>query len=164
MFCSACGAQIQPQLTVCPNCRRPVPTVALTPAIVKLPGRLDRHLRTLGTLWVIAGALFVIPGFVLMMLSGVVRVAIPAAEAVGRTVAPLVLSMIGGTLFIVAAGGILVGWGLLKHRPWARVAAIVLGIVSLLHPPFGTALGIYTLWVLLSDQSGVEYDRLAGAA
>jgi hypothetical protein len=159
MFCSACGAPIQPQFTVCPNCQRAVPAVVA----VTLPGRLDRHLRILGTLWVIAGALFLIPGFVLMMLSGVVRVAIPAAETVGRTVAPLVLSMIGGSLFIVAAGGMLVGWGLLKHQPWARVAAIVLGIVSLLHPPFGMALGIYTLWVLLSDQSGAEYDRLASA-
>ena len=104
-----------------------------------------------------------IPGFVLMTLSGVARLAIPAAETVGRYVAPLVLSIIGASLFVVAAGGILVGWGLLKHQPWARVAAIVLGIVSLLHPPFGTALGIYTLWVLLSDQGGAEYERLAHA-
>jgi hypothetical protein len=44
------------------------------------------------------------------------------------------------------------------------MAAIVVGIVALLHPPFGTALGIYTLWVLLTDQGGVEYDRLAHAA
>jgi hypothetical protein len=129
-----------------------------------LPGRLDRHLRILGILWVVAGAIFLIPGAVLMTLSGVVHLAIPAAESVGRFVAPLVLSIIGGSLFLVAAGGILVGWGLLKHQPWARVAAIVLGIVSLLHPPFGTALGIYTLWVLLSDQGGAEYDRLAHAA
>lgn len=160
MFCSACGAPLQPHLTVCPNCQRPIPTVSPVP----LPGRLDRHLNILGTLWVIAGALFVIPGMVLMMISGVVRVAVPATETVGRFVAPFVLSVIGGSLFLVAAGGIFVGWGLLKHQPWARVAAIVLGIVSLLHPPFGTALGIYTLWVLLSDQGGVEYDRLAHVA
>jgi len=159
MFCSTCGAQIQPQFTVCPNCRQPIPaTVAIA-----LPGRLDRHLRTLGILWVVAGALFVIPGLLLMTLSGVVRMAVPAAETIGRFVAPLVLSIVGGSLFVVAAGGILVGWGLLKHLHWARVAAIVLGIVSLLHPPFGTALGIYTLWVLLSDQGGAEYDRLAHA-
>lgn len=157
MFCSACGAQIQPEFTVCPNCRHRIPaSVAIT-----LPGRLDRHLRILGILWVVAGALFVIPGFVLMTISSIVRVAIPATETVGRVVAPLVLSIIGGSLFLVAAGGILVGWGLLKHQSWARIAAIVLGIVSLLHPPFGTALGIYTLWVLLSDQGGAEYDRLA---
>jgi len=160
MFCSSCGAQIQPEFTVCPNCRRPIPTgVAIT-----LPGRLDRHLRTLGILWVVAGALFVIPGLVLMTISSIVRTAIPATESVARVAAPLVLSIIGGSLFLVAVGGILVGWGLLKHQSWARIAAIVLGIVSLLHPPFGTALGIYTLWVLLSDQGGVEYDRLARAS
>jgi len=165
MFCSACGAPIQPEFSICPNCHRAVPTVVAVPAVtVALPGRLDRHLRILGTLWVIAGALFLIPGFVLMMLSGVVHVAIPVAEAIPRTVAPLVLSMIGGSLFIVATGGMLVGWGLLKHLPWARVAAIVLGIVSLLHPPFGMALGIYTLWVLLSDQADKKYDQLASAA
>jgi len=165
MFCSACGAPIQPEFSICPNCHRAVPSVVAVPAAtVTLPGRLDRHLRVLGTLWVIAGALFLIPGFVLMMLSGVVHVAIPVAEAIPRTVAPLVLSMIGGSLFIVATGGMLVGWGLLKHLPWARVAAIVLGIVSLLHPPYGMALGIYTLWVLLSDQADKKYDQLASAA
>ncbi len=160
MFCSACGAQIQPPASICPNCQRPIPLV-MAPA---LPGRLDRHLRTVGILWIIAGALFVIPGFVLMTLSGVVRLSIPATETVGRFIAPLVLSIIGGSLFLVAAAGILVGWGLLKLQPWARMAAIILAIVSLLHPPFGTALGIYTLWVLLSDQGGMEYERLAHAA
>jgi hypothetical protein len=99
-----------------------------------------------------------------MTISSIVRTAIPATESVARVAAPLVLSIIGGSLFLVAVGGILVGWGLLKHQSWARIAAIVLGIVSLLHPPFGTALGIYTLWVLLSDQGGVEYDRLARAS
>ena len=160
MFCSACGAEIQPQFRVCPSCGRSiVSAVAPTP-----PSRLEHHLRTLGILWIVAGAIFIIPGFVLMIVSSVVRLSIPATEEVGRFVAPLVLSIIGGSLFLVAAGGILVGWGLLKHQPWARMVAIVLGIISLLHPPFGTALGIYTLWVLLSDQGGAEYDRLARAA
>jgi hypothetical protein len=99
-----------------------------------------------------------------VIVSNFVRVAIPATETLGRFVVPLVLSAIGGSLFIVAACGILLGWGLLRLQPWARMAAIVVGIVALLHPPFGTALGIYTLWVLLTDQGGVEYDRLAHAA
>ena len=156
MFCSACGTPVRPQFAVCPNCGRPVPaTVAITP-----PGRLDRHLHILGILWCVAGAIFVIPGFVLMTLTGILRSAIPATEAAARFVAPLVLSIVGTSLFVVALAGILVGWGLLKHESWARTAAIVLGCVSLLHPPFGTALGIYTLWVLLSDHGGAEYNRL----
>lgn len=161
MFCSSCGAQIQPDFKVCPNCGR-----AITPS-VSVPtmpsSRLEHHLRILGTLWVIAGALFLIPGLILMTLGSFVRLSIPAAENIGRLIAPLVLTVIGASLFVVAAGGIIVGWGLLKHQPWARIVAIVLGIISLLHPPFGTALGIYTLWVLLSDQAGAEYERLVHA-
>ena len=159
MFCNACGSQIQPQFNVCPNCGRPIVALAAT-----WPSRLERHLRTLGILWIVAGALFAIPGLVLMTIGSVVRLGIPASENLARFIGPLVLSFLGGSLFVVAVGGILVGWGLLKHESWARGVAIVLGILSLFHPPFGTALGIYTLWVLLSDHSGAQYDRLTRAA
>jgi len=157
MFCSACGAEIQPQFTACPKCQRP-----LTPAAAAIPpSRLDRHIGILSTLWLITGALFAIPGFILMTMSKIARIAVPATEEVGRFVAPLALSIIGFTLLVIAAGGILVGLGLRSRLPWGRTAAIVLGILSLFHPPLGTALGIYTLWVLLGDQSGAEYQRLA---
>ena len=69
--------------------------------------------------------------------------------------------MLGGTLLILGAGGVLVGWGLMKHQPWARIAGIVLGVLALFHPPFGTALGIYTLWVLLPESSQREYANMA---
>jgi hypothetical protein len=39
---------------------------------------------------------------------------------------------------------------------------IVLAFLALIRIPFGTALGIYTLWVLLPESSGQEYDALAG--
>jgi hypothetical protein len=160
MFCNACGAEIQPQFKVCPYCGRPIASATG----VTLPSRLAKHLRILSILWLIAGALHVIPGVVLLALSGVARVAIPASEDLGRAVAPLVLSIIGGGLLVVAACCILVGWGLLKPKPWGRTLAIVFGFLLLLHPPFGTALGIYTLWVLVAEQSDAEYHRLARAS
>jgi len=157
VFCNACGSQVQPQFNVCPNCGRPIA------AAVALPSRLGRHFRTLGILWTIAGALCLIPAFTFTIVSRIARVALPATEEVGRTVGPVVLSIIGGLFFILATGGLLVGWGLLQRKPWGRFLAIVLGILSLIHPPFGTALGIYTLWVLLPDLGRTEYHRLAGA-
>lgn len=160
MFCSGCGTQLQPHFQACPTCGRAVPASVA----ISLPGRVEQHVRVLGILWIVAGALFLIPGLLLFVLSTVVRISIPPAETVGRVIGPLVLSVIGAALFLTAAAGIVVGWGLLRHLPWARIAAIVLGVFSLLHPPFGTALGIYTLWVLLSDQGGVEYERLVRAA
>jgi hypothetical protein len=51
----------------------------------------------------------------------------------------------------------------MNHERWARTTAIVIGILALFHPPFGTALGIYTLWVLLPGESAAEYDRMSQA-
>lgn len=168
MFCNACGAKLEPQFKVCPNCGRPVdgPGGAVTGSATAVasfsqPSRLERHLRTLGILWIVVGILFMIPAIAMTILSGVVHIAIPATAEVGRYVGPLVMSIIGGSLFILAAGGVLVGWGLMNRQSWARIVAVILGILALFHPPFGTALGIYTLWVLLSDQAGEEYNRLA---
>ena len=60
-----------------------------------------------------------------------------------------------GVLHLVLA------WGLFEREPWARFLGLALGFLALLRFPLGTALGIYTLWVLLPENSGSEYDRLA---
>jgi hypothetical protein len=74
------------------------------------------------------------------------------------------LSVVGWLILAKAAVGIVAGWGLLQHEEWARVFALVLGFFALLSVPIGTALGIYTLWVLLPSNSEQEYRALAQAA
>jgi hypothetical protein len=61
----------------------------------------------------------------------------------------------------MAALALFTGYGLLQRRPWGRTIAIVAAILALLKFPFGTALGIYTLWVLAPSTSGMEYDAIA---
>ena len=126
--------------------------------------RLTRHLRTVGILWIVVGALWLIPSVILLALGGIAHMAIPGTDAVAHYLGPFVLLLIGWILLIVGAGGVCVGWGLMQHQPWARIAAIVLGVLAIFHPPLGTALGIYTLWVLLADEGGLEYQRMARAA
>ena len=60
--------------------------------------------------------------------------------------------------------GIFAGWGLLTRQSWARAFALVFGGINLMELPFGTALGIYTLWVLLPTESQKEYHSTADAA
>jgi hypothetical protein len=162
MFCNHCGAELQLDYKLCPKCGNPIGPARLV--ATSDPGRLERHLRTLGTLWIVAGALFLIPAIVLLAIGSFVHIAIPGTQEMARALGPLVLYVIGGSLLGVAAGGICVGWGLMQRQPWARIAALILGILALFHLPFGTALGIYTLWVLLSDNAGTEYERMARAA
>jgi len=163
MFCNQCRTELQPDYNVCPKCGTPVgrPT---QPFAVSSQGRLERHLRTLGILWIVVGALFLIPSFALLMMASVAHVVIPGTEEVARVLGPPLLSIIAAMLFLLAAGQICVGWGLMQRQRWARTAAVILGILSLFHPPVGTALGIYTLWVLLANNAGTEYEQLARAS
>ena len=52
---------------------------------------------------------------------------------------------------------LLTGYALLTRQPWGRVLAIIFGVIALIHFPLGTALGIYTLWVLAPRTSGDQY-------
>jgi hypothetical protein len=122
--------------------------------------RLQGHLHTLAILWIVIGALFMIPAAVLLLFGGSVHFVLHNEEPMAELF-PVLLYLAGGTLALLGTGGIGVGLGLKQRRPWARTVAIVLAILALFHPPFGTALGIYTLWVLLGDDGGQQYRYLS---
>jgi len=162
MFCNRCGTQLQPEFNLCPKCGNPA-TRSAPPSPPAFRSRLDRHLRPVGILWIIVGALWIIPSGVLMVLSRAPRL-MAGDEMFGHFFMPPLFFSLGGVFLLIAVGGILVGWGLMHHERWARITAIVLAILALFHPPFFTALGIYTLWVLLPADSAAEYERLAQQA
>ena len=64
-----------------------------------------------------------------------------------------VSSAIALFMICVSIPGIIGGIGLLSYRPWARILMLIIGVLDLLQVPFGTILGIYTLWVLLKDET-----------
>jgi len=160
MFCVRCGSPMQPDSQACAHCGRrigdPVSAVAQS--------RLERHLHTLAVLWMAIGGLFLIPSVILMLLGSTFHIVIHDREPFGAAFGTLVLYVIGGSLLILGTGGVCVGLGLMQRRPWARAAALILGVLAIFHPPFGTALGIYTLWLLLADEHGNEYRYLTRSA
>ncbi|HET6181886.1 MAG TPA: zinc ribbon domain-containing protein [Candidatus Sulfotelmatobacter sp.] len=159
MFCNQCGTEMRPGFGACPKCGRrmgdPVGRVAYS--------RLERHLHTLGILWMAIGALFLVPAAGLLVFGGSAHFVLHDREPLAGLF-PLLVYIGGGSLLLLGAGGVCVGLGLQERQPWARVAAIVLGVLALFHPPFGTALGVYTLWVLLADEQGEEYRHLSGTS
>jgi hypothetical protein len=52
------------------------------------------------------------------------------------------------------------GLGLLERAPWGRIVAIVAAFLSLLKFPFGTAIGIWTLVVLMGYRNSSLYEQL----
>ena len=154
MFCEACGTELQPGSRVCSKCGREL----IGYEEIKRD-RLARHVQLLGIFWVTYSVLHLIGGLALMVLANTLFVHL-RSEGAPSFLQPL-MSMIAMFLFIKGALGIATGWGLLVRAAWARVMSIILGFLSMVNVPFGTALGIYTVWVLLSPGADVEYSALA---
>jgi hypothetical protein len=49
--------------------------------------------------------------------------------------------------------GLVGGIGLLTFQPWARYLVIVVAALGCLNIPIGTLKGVYSLWVLLQDET-----------
>jgi hypothetical protein len=116
---------------------------------------VERHVRILAILSRLWGALTVLLGIAMLLLAvgALALLAVPQGVAVGLA-AGLTASMftVAGVFALLWGGASLWSGILLKrHRPLGRVLALALGVVNLLVLPFGTALGIYALWVLLTN-------------
>jgi apolipoprotein N-acyltransferase len=172
MFCNNCGASVIPGQNFCSKCGKqlvaqPPPPVPEPPVEVRaapLPpaqSRVEKHTRILGILWLVISFLGLARGFGIFFGGSIAMHFIPFPV---RAFIWPIAGFIGTLLLAIAVAGFLAGWGLLNYRPWARMLTLILGVISLIHVPFGTALGIYTLWVLLPAESEREYHRLARAA
>jgi hypothetical protein len=120
---------------------------------------MDTHVRILAAFHIAFGLIGLTAAFVLLIIFGGAAGAasFAAADQPEAWVAVPILSIVGSVLIMVAltlsVPGIIGGWGLLKRKSWARILMIVLSALHLINIPFGTILGIYGLWVLLSKET-----------
>jgi hypothetical protein len=130
------------------------------------PGRVQGHVHLLGILWLAISAFNTIGGVILYVVANTLFAHLHEMGAPPETPTGFLrslLSVVAIFILVKAACGFLAGWGLLQRESWARVIALVLGFISLFNIPFGTAVGVYTLWVLLPAQSQQEYEALAAS-
>ncbi|MBL8234118.1 MAG: hypothetical protein JNL98_36815 [Bryobacterales bacterium] len=119
---------------------------------------MSGHIKLLAILHIILGALGVIVGLFLLMLFGGIAALVGIADGsgAGAAIAVPILGILGTIICAIAVvlglPGIVAGLGLLYLQPWARFLTIVLSGLQLLNFPFGTILGAYGLWVLLSAE------------
>ncbi len=127
---------------------------------------MEQHIRVLGVLHIINGVFAVLTGMVIMFILGFLSTLAHATMQsghmwMGHTIRLDnflgFLALIFGPLYLlVGLPGIIGGWGLLLKKSWARILVLIVGIINLLHFPLGTALGIYTIWVLLQPVPGTS--------
>ena len=112
---------------------------------------MEKHVTILGVLYIAFSSLGILAAIIVFvviagggLLSGELK-AITITASVGSTIAFF--------LALVSIPGIIGGIGMLKRKSWARILVMILGFLNLLNIPIGTVVGIYTIWVLMKDET-----------
>jgi hypothetical protein len=169
MICSRCGCDQVAGARFCRQCGLRFDAAPPPPydPYYAMRTRVSQHLQPLAILWFVFGAVRLITGLVAaltldtMSREGLFQFG-DAPLFVPHLFHALVPVIVVGSS-VMGAAALLVGWSLINRKPWARTLAIVIGIIELLKFPLGTALGIYTLWVLAPSASGYEWRGLQQA-
>jgi hypothetical protein len=119
------------------------------------------HVNLLGILQLTWGGMGLLLGVSLLLLAA-------GAAAIARTTPgdPLTAA-VTALLFVVFATALaLGGWAnawvgraLRQHRSPGRTGALLLAVMNLFVLPFGTALAIYTFWVLLHNDARALFEH-----
>ncbi len=115
---------------------------------------LQQHVMILGWLFVVGNIFYLAVGaFIFVLLTGV---GATSGEPEALAVLSIVGTSVGMLLGVLAIPGLFAGYGLLAKKPWARVLAIVVGILGVVNAPLGTVIGLYAFWVL-TQPGAAEY-------
>ncbi len=108
---------------------------------------------------VIVGAIHIGFGFIGLIMAVAVLFALNFAKGFvsGEEIPQIILGFLSVSLPLLigfmATLGLVGGIGLLSFRPWARYLIIVVATLGCLNIPVGTLKGVYSLWVLLQDET-----------
>jgi hypothetical protein len=182
MYCGQCGTQLDETLRFCTSCGKSIATrdagallppsgaaASSSPAAIQ---SMNSHIRVLGILWAVYS------GFrILMAVWSIVfsRAFIPIFQNMMShdndvNLVPIFRMMSGfyvvSCIWSIFAGaaGFWTAWALLKHEQAGRMIALVIAFVSLISIPFGTALGVYTLVIMLPKNAEQSYNAIVTTA
>ena len=118
----------------------------------------EEHNKTLGICHLAYGGISALMMFAMLFFFGAIMFAIPGGEAPIGLIW-LILAFIMLWSFVLTLPSFIAGYGILKHKPWARTASIVAAVLETMSFPIGTAVAIYSFWFMFSDAGRAMYDK-----
>ncbi len=110
---------------------------------------MQDHVKILGILWIVFGAFSLFGAmFIFLLFLGIAY--IPGVDIAAGGILRLIGLIAGSYLGLVGLPKVIGGIGLLNGKEWGRVLVIIMAFVSLVNVPVGTAIGVYSLIVLLN--------------
>jgi len=79
----------------------------------------------------------------------------------GATILSMIADILAIVFIIISVPGIIAGMGLYKRKEWARILTLILSIIEIFSFPFGTAIGIYSIWVLIQPETVSSFSTIS---
>ena len=118
---------------------------------------MKNHINLVGTLHIVFSSLGLLAAFLFSVFFKLIGNFADDMEA------DFILNIVGNALavffVIISVPGIIGGIGLLKRKQWARILIIIVSALDVLNFPFGTALGIYSIWALVQPEVVKEFEN-----
>ena len=177
MYCNGCGQPLADRRGFCPHCGWTTGMAGNIPLAQSwipagLPlGLIERRIHMLAVAWLVYAVIIGIGGFFGLAY---------AHAALGGHMSPFwgwhafghhawgghhmpffFWPFVTVAFFLRVALALAAGFGLLQKTTWGRMLAIIAGCLALIHIPFGTALGVWTLITLLSAPNALGYQVMA---
>ncbi|MBI4810355.1 MAG: hypothetical protein HY800_02720 [Ignavibacteriales bacterium] len=125
---------------------------------------MEKHITLVGILNIVYRSLAIIGALVLIVIAACFRYFInvlvcwdsitpPQVPIEILDIVPLILVPIAIIILVVSIVGIIGAIGILKRKSWARIVLLIISFFNLMRIPLGTALGVYTIWVLMNDET-----------
>lgn len=113
---------------------------------------MKKHVSVVGILHIVFAVLGL---FVAVLILFGISIALSYVQGDEMAVAVLRTVMISLTtvISVVSVLSIIGGIGLFSYAEWARVLIIIMSAINCLNIPIGTAKGVYSIWVLLQDET-----------
>jgi len=107
----------------------------------------ENHISLVGILHLVHSGLMLIIGIgIFALMTGIGAI---SGDEDAMLVLGIIGTVVGGFMLLFSIPGIIGGIAILQRARWSRIYMIVLSAFKLIDIPFGTALGIYTIYALL---------------
>ena len=117
---------------------------------------MDKHVTFVGALQIgynAFGVLAAMATFMFIVGGGLIGGLVSSEEEIVIPVTFFVGTAISMWLLVLSVPGIIGGIGVLRRQSWARYMVLVLSILDLFSVPIGTAVGAYSIWALVQDET-----------
>jgi len=112
---------------------------------------MEKHVTAVAALHIGFSVLGILIAIIVFFILEIIGIASQDPDA--HLILTIIGSSVASILLILSLPSIIGGIGLFKKRNWARILVLVISAIDLFNIPIGTAIGVYSIWVLVQDET-----------